>query len=54
VNVTPTPVVLSAAIVKTTPATGPEMLPLFGLIPAALGGLFLRKKSKHNIEGGEK
>ena len=55
VNVTPTPVVLSAAIVKTTPATGPEMLPLFGLIPAALGGLFLRKKSKKSIvEGGER
>jgi uncharacterized repeat protein (TIGR01451 family) len=53
-NVTPAPVILPVAKVKTTPPTGPEMLPLFGLIPAALGGLFLRKKSKHNFEGGEK
>lgn len=42
------------AQVKTTPATGPEMLPLMALIPGALGGIFLRKKSKHNLEGGEK
>ena len=54
VNVTPAPVILPVAKVKTTPATGPEMLPLLALIPGALGGLFLRKKSKHNIEGGEK
>ena len=54
VNVTPAPVILPVTKVKTTPATGPEMLPLLALIPGALGGLFLRKKSKHNIEGGEK
>ncbi len=31
--------------VLTTPATGPEMLPLIGLIPTGLLGAFLRKKS---------
>jgi len=47
--------VLPAATVKTTPATGPEMLPLALLFPGALGGLFLRKKSKKDIvEGGIK
>lgn len=29
----------------STPATGPEMLPLISLIPGALGGFYLRKKS---------
>lgn len=29
----------------STPATGPEMLPLMSLIPGALGGFYLRKKS---------
>ncbi|HEX8931555.1 MAG TPA: hypothetical protein VF810_00190 [Patescibacteria group bacterium] len=29
-----------------TPATGPEALSLIGLIPMAVGGLYLRKKSK--------
>lgn len=38
--------------VKTTPATGPEMLPLLGMFPTALIGLFLRKKSKNM--GGSK
>jgi uncharacterized repeat protein (TIGR01451 family) len=38
--------VLPAATVKTTPPTGPEMLPLALLFPGALGGLFLRRKSK--------
>lgn len=37
--------VLGAPNVKQTPATGPEMLPLFGLIPAGLSGLFLRRKA---------
>jgi uncharacterized repeat protein (TIGR01451 family) len=47
--------VLPAATVKTTPATGPEMIPLALLFPGALGGLFLRKKSKKSLsEGGEK
>ena len=54
VNVIPTPVLLPVPQVKTTPPTGPEMLPLLALIPGGLAGLFLRKKSKHNIEGGEK
>ena len=53
-NPTPTPVILPVAKIKTTPPTGPEMLPLMALIPGALGGIFLRKKSKHNFEGGEK
>jgi len=30
----------------TTPNTGPEALSLFGLIPMALGGFWLRKKVK--------
>lgn len=38
--------VMPAPNMTQTPATGPEMLPLLGLIPAALGGLFLRKRSK--------
>ena len=38
--------VMSAPKVTQTPATGPELLPLLGLIPAALGGAFLRRKSK--------
>ncbi len=29
-----------------TPDTGPESLALFGLIPSAIGGMFLRRKSK--------
>jgi uncharacterized repeat protein (TIGR01451 family) len=31
---------------KTTPQTGPESLALIGLIPSALGGLYLRRKAK--------
>lgn len=30
---------------KQTPSTGPEMLALIGLIPAGLGGLYLRRKT---------
>lgn len=37
--------VFPAPKVVTTPATGPEMLPLIGLIPSGLFGLFLRKKA---------
>ena len=50
------PTVAPVPVMKTTPPTGPEMLPLLGLIPGGLGGLFLRKKSKKNLmnEGGEK
>lgn len=52
---TPTPVLLPVAQVKTTPPTGPEMLPLVLLFPGALGGLFLRRKSQKSIvKGGEK
>jgi uncharacterized repeat protein (TIGR01451 family) len=55
VNPTPTPVLLPVAQIKTTPPTGPEMLPLLALIPGALSGLYLRKKSKNSIvEGGER
>ena len=54
--VNPTPAVLPAMTsVTTTPATGPELIPLALLFPSALGGLFLRKRSKKSItEGGEK
>lgn len=38
--------VMPAPGLKQTPSTGPEMLPLFGLIPAGIGGLLLRRKSK--------
>lgn len=31
---------------KTTPQTGPEALSLIGLIPSAVGGLMLRRKTK--------
>lgn len=31
--------------ITTTPPTGPELLPLVGLLPAGLGGLILRKRS---------
>lgn len=51
------PAVLPMPKIVATPATGPEMLPLLGLIPGALGGLMLRKKSnKMNFinKGGEK
>jgi uncharacterized repeat protein (TIGR01451 family) len=52
---TPTPAVLPVTQVKTTPPTGPEMLPLMLLFPGALGGLYLRRKSKKTMtEGGEK
>lgn len=48
--------VLPVPTVKTTPATGPEMLPLALLFPGALGGLFLRRKSYKKLfnKGGEK
>lgn len=38
--------VMQPPTMTKTPATGPEMLPLFGLIPAAFGGFLLRRKSK--------
>ena len=38
--------VMAAPVITETPATGPEMLPLLGLIPAGIGGLLLRRKSK--------
>lgn len=37
--------VFPAPAVVTTPSTGPEMLPLIGLIPSGLFGIFLRRKS---------
>lgn len=37
--------VFPAATVTTTPATGPEMLSLLGLLPTGALGYFLRKKS---------
>ena len=50
-------VLAAVAPVKTTPATGPEMLPLALLFPGALGGLLLRKKSTRisaTLKGGAK
>ncbi len=46
--------VLPAPSIAETPATGPEMLPLIGLIPTGLIGLILKKKSKITFQGGEK
>ncbi|MCL4354515.1 hypothetical protein M1349_03540 [Patescibacteria group bacterium] len=37
--------VVTTPKITTTPPTGPEMLPLIGLIPAGIGGLFLRRKA---------
>lgn len=51
------PAVAPAPKIVATPATGPEMLPLLTLLPGALGGLMLRKRSnKMNPinKGGEK
>lgn len=48
VQPTPAPQVYNKVPVKNIPNTGPEMLPLLGLIPAGLTGLFLRKKSTIN------
>ena len=44
------PVVFAAPKVVTTPATGPEMLPLMALIPSGLAGFILRKKTKNLIK----
>lgn len=41
-----TPKVFTTIPPKSIPNTGPEMLPLLGLIPAGLAGFTLRKKSK--------
>lgn len=46
--------VLPPPAVTTTPATGSELLPLIGLLPAGLSGFFLRKKSRFDFKGGEK
>ncbi len=50
------PAVAPAPKIVATPATGPEMLPLLALLPGALGGLMLRKKSNKlsYFKGGEK
>jgi len=42
----PTPQVFEKTPVKKIPETGPEMLPLLGLIPAGLAGIAMRRKSK--------
>jgi len=41
--------VLPAPSLTTTPSTGPEMLPLIGLIPTGLAGLILKRKSDKNL-----
>lgn len=45
ITATPAPQVYNKVPVKNIPNTGPEMLPLLGLIPAGITGLVLRKKS---------
>ena len=40
------PKVYNSVPPKSIPNTGPEMLPLIGLIPAGIAGLVLRKKTK--------
>lgn len=39
------PLVLQSPNVATSPKTGPELLSLIGLLPAGLGGMYLRKKT---------
>jgi uncharacterized repeat protein (TIGR01451 family) len=52
---TKVPQVLPAPQVTKTPATGPEMLPLIGLLPGGLAGFILRRKSSKTLKtGGEK
>lgn len=47
--------VMATPELTTTPATGPGMLSLAFIIPTALGGLLLRKRSKTSLNrGGEK
>lgn len=43
-----TPEIFNKVPVKSTPSTGPELLPLLGLIPAGIAGFALRRKSKFN------
>jgi uncharacterized repeat protein (TIGR01451 family) len=38
--------VMPAPVITQTPSTGAESLALIGLIPAAVGGLFLRRRSR--------
>jgi uncharacterized repeat protein (TIGR01451 family) len=55
-SATPPPV-LPAPKITSTPATGSEMVALLALIPGALGGLILRKKSTKmgdTLKGGAK
>lgn len=44
VTAVPTPEVFQKVPVKNIPNTGPEMLPLIGLIPTAIAGFMLRRK----------
>lgn len=44
----PTPEVFTTVPPKKIPNTGPEMIPLLGLIPAGITGFALRRKSKIN------
>lgn len=46
ITATPIPQIYEKIPVKNIPNTGPEMLPLLGLIPAGITGFILRKKSK--------
>ncbi len=46
VSTNPTPEVINTVPPKKIPNTGPEMLPLLGLIPAGIAGFTLRRKSK--------
>ena len=46
IAVFPTPQVFSQIPPKSIPSTGPEMLPLIGLIPGGIAGLYLRKKAR--------
>ncbi|MDO8270155.1 MAG: hypothetical protein Q7T54_05815 [Candidatus Levybacteria bacterium] len=48
VQPTPAPQIFNKVPVKNIPNTGPEMLPLLGLIPLGVTGLILRRKSTIN------
>src|SRR5258708_20658151 len=37
--------IFPSTMAKSTPSTGPELIPLLALVPSAFAGLFLRRKS---------
>jgi len=46
--------IVSPSPIPSTPATGPELLPLMALLPGGMFGFLLRKKTSKSFKGGEK